>query len=206
MSEKVIILHGLGRSMHSMRRIARAVEEAGLDILMIDYPSTRTTIESLVYMIYEKLPPAPVRLHFVGHSLGGILAKKIAKRLPPERRGRIVQIGSPNFGSEIAARAEIFGALLGPALSQLTPHGGEDDSMLDMAAIAGTAAIPAYKLITGIEGENDGKVSVRSAWGNTPDNRHIAFPVSHSTMMNDPRVIEVTINYLKYGQFYPNFG
>ncbi len=171
---------------------------------MVDYPSTRTTIESLVYLTYEKLPRAPERLHFVGHSLGGILAKKIAKRLPPERRGRIVQLGSPNFGSEIAARAEIFGALLGPALAQLAPHNGEDDSMLEIGAIAGTAAIPAYKLITGIEGENDGKVSVLSAWGNAPENRRIAFPVSHSTMMNDPRVIEVTINFLKTGHFYPD--
>ena len=203
MDEKVIILHGLGRTLYSMRRLARAVENAGLDILLVDYPSTKTTIESLVYLVYEKLPPAPVRLHFVGHSLGGILAKRIAKRLPEERRGRIVQLGSPNFGSTIAERAAVFGSLIGPALAQLTPNAGEDDSGLEIGAIAGTAAIPAYKLITGIEGENDGKVSVRSAWGNAPENHRIAFPVSHSTMMNDPRVIEVTINFLKTGNFYP---
>lgn len=203
MSEKVIILHGLGRTMNSMRRLARAVEDAGFDILVVDYPSTKTTIESLVYLIYEQLPPAPTKLHFVGHSLGGILAKRILKRLPVERRGRLVQIGSPNFGSEIAERAAVFGAIIGPALAQLTPNSGEDDAGLEIGAIAGTAAVPAYKLITGIEGENDGKVSVESAWGNAPANRRIAFPVSHSTMMNDPRIIEVTINFLKTGHFYP---
>lgn len=201
MNEKVIILHGLGRSMNSMRKLSRAVDAAGFDIQLIDYPSTKSTIESLVSLIYETLPSEPTILHFVGHSLGGILAKKVAKLLPEERRGRIVQIGSPNFGSEIAERAAVFGALIGPALAQLAPNGGEDDTMLDIGAIAGTAAIQAYGLITGIEGENDGKVSVLSAWGIAPENKRVAFSVSHSTMMNDQQVIESTINFLKTGTF-----
>ena len=199
MSETVIILHGLGRKINSMRKLGRAVEAAGFDILMLDYPSTKTTIESLVDLIFEQLPPAPKKLHFVGHSLGGILAKRLAKRLPQERRGRIVQLGSPNFGSEIAERAAIFGAIIGPALAELTPNSGEDDSMLDIGAIAGTAAIPAYGLLTGIEGQNDGKVAVSSAWGTAPEDKRIAFPVSHSTMMNAPQVIDATVNFLKTG-------
>lgn len=201
-TEKVIILHGLGRTKRSMRKMARALDAAGFETLSIGYPSTEKTIESLVYLIYEQLPAEPVKLHFVGHSLGGVLAKRVAKRLTPERRGRIVQLGSPNFGSVIAERTAVFGRIMGPALAQLAPNSGEDDVGLEIGAIAGTAAIPAYGLLTGIEGENDGKVSVESAWGNAPENNRIAFPVTHSLMMLNDEVIAVTINFLKTGRFY----
>lgn len=199
---KVIILHGLGRTARSMRKMARAIEAAGFEPTLIDYPSTENAIESLVDLIYEQLPTSSEKLNFVGHSLGGVLAKRLAKRLPPERRGRIVQLGAPNFGSEIAARAAVFGRIIGPALEQLTPNSGEDDSNLEIGAIAGTAAIPAYRLITGIEGENDGKVSVKSAWGNARENNRLAFPVTHSLMMLNNEVIAVAITFLKTGRFY----
>lgn len=201
-AEKVILLHGLGRTKRSMRKMARALEAAGFETIVIGYPSTEKTIEALVYLIFEQLPAAPAKLHFVGHSLGGVLAKRVTKRLPPERRGRIVQLGAPNFGSVIAERVAVFGSIIGPALAQLTPNSGEDDAGLEIGAIAGTAAIPAYGLITGIEGENDGKVSVASAWGNASENNRIAFPVTHSMMMLNNEVIDVTVTFLKTGRFY----
>lgn len=198
--ETVIILHGLSRTMASMRRIANFLEEGGFDPVLIDYPSGRTTIELLSESIFGLLPSAG-KLHFVGHSLGGVLTIRVAKMLPKERIGRIVQIGAPNFGSEVAERASIFGKLIGPALSELVPHSGEDTVGLDIGAIAGTAAIPAYGLITGIDGENDGKVSVASAWGNTPINKKISFPVAHSIMMQDRRVMQASLRFLSTGRF-----
>ena len=198
----VIILHGLSRSMASMRRLAKYVGEGGFNPVLIDYPSGETTIERLADGIFSELPPAD-KLHFVGHSLGGVLSVRVAKMLPEARRGRIVQLGAPNFGSEIAQRASIFGKLIGPALAELVPHSGEDTVGLDIGAIAGTAAIPAYGLITGIEGENDGKVSVASAWGNAPEGKRISFRVAHSIMMQDRRVIDATVTFLKTGSFAP---
>lgn len=200
--ETVIILHGLSRTMASMRRLSNYIEEGGFDPVLIDYPSGKTTIEQLAEGIFSNLPTAG-KLHFVGHSLGGVLSVRVAKMLPRPRVGRIVQIGAPNFGSEVAERAAIFGKLIGPALAELVPHSGEDTVGLDIGAIAGTAAIPVYGLITGIEGENDGKVSVYSAWGNASEDKRIAFPVAHSVMMQDRRVMDATLRYLKTGKFVP---
>lgn len=198
--ETVILLHGLSRSMASMRRLAKYVEKGGFNPVLIDYPSGKTTIERLAEGILAALPNEG-KLHFVGHSLGGILSVRVTKMLPVERRGRIVQHGAPNFGSEIAERVSIFGKLIGPALAELVPHSGEDTIGLDIGAIAGTAAIPVYGLITGIDGANDGKVSVVSAWGNAPAEKCLALPVAHSIMMQDRRVIDATVTFLKTGRF-----
>ncbi len=202
MEDTVIILHGLGRRGASMRKLAAAIEAAGFQGLVLDYPSTSHAVGALVEALFEQLPPEG-HLHFVGHSLGGILSKKLARRVPPARRGRVVQIGAPNFGSALAARAGMLSKVMGPALSELHPHEGEDDSGLDIGAIGGTAAPAAYSLLTGIEGENDGKVSLRSAFGHAPAEKCLALPVAHSLMMQDKRVIAAVVAFLQTGRFPP---
>lgn len=200
--ESVIILHGLGRRGASMRKLATAIKAADYREIVLDYPSTIHPIDAHVAQLGQKLPATGI-LHFVGHSLGGILAKKLAKRLPPARRGRIVQIGAPNHGSALAARAGVLSRFMGPALAELHPHEGEDDTGLDIGAIGGTAALAAYSLITGIDGENDGKVSLKSAFGAAGAGKTLALPVAHSLMMQDKRVIAATVCFLKTGHFPP---
>lgn len=198
--ETVVILHGLGRRGASMQKLAKAIEVAEFRPLVLDYPSTSHAVDALTEKLCDMLP-SEGRLHFVGHSLGGILSKKLAKRIRPARRGRVVQIGAPNFGSELAARAGVLSKVMGPALAELHPHEGEDDSGIEIGAIGGTAALAAYSLITGIDGENDGKVSLRSAFGNAPESKTLSLPVAHSLMMQDKRVIEATVGFLREGRF-----
>lgn len=186
-----------------MRYMALRMRRHGFDTVLIDYPSRSATIEGLVAAILPQLDDTgPINI--VGHSLGGVLAKHIMLALPAERRGRIVQLGSPNFGSEIARTVDIFEPYLGPVLEQLEPNEGIDDHALDIGAVAGTAAPDILGALTGIDGENDGKVSVRSAWGNAPEDKRIAFPVGHGTMMFDDRVIAASINFLRFGKFDPS--
>ena len=196
---KVLLLHGLGRSSISMRYMYLRLKTAHFDAELLDYPSRSASISELTDLLFAQLPKED-RLNFVGHSLGGILAKELMLRLPQERRGRIVQLGSPNFGSEIAARAEILGPIMGPALAELEPKDVPDPG-LDIGAIAGTAALPAMGLITGIEGENDGKVCVRSAWGHAPPEKRVKLNAAHSTMMMSGEVIAATIEFLLTGKF-----
>jgi len=101
----------------------------------------------------------------------------------------------------MAARAKVFMPVMGPALAELVPHEGEHHGDIEIGAIGGTAALAAYRHITGIEGENDGKVSLKSAFGHAPEGNRLALPVAHSLMMQDSRVIAAVIAFLQTGQF-----
>jgi len=198
--EPVILLHGLGRSSASMRYMSIRLKRAGFSTLLLDYPSREATLAELTDLLFAQLPGSG-KLHFVGHSLGGILAKHLMLRLPIERRGRIVQLGAPNFGSEIAEQMDFLAPIMGPVLGELAPNSGIDDQPLEIGAIAGTAALSALSRLTGIVGENDGKVSVASAWGNAPEGKRVKFKVAHSTMMLNRHVIAATMKFLREGQF-----
>lgn len=187
-----------------MRFLYLRLKSARFDAELLDYPSRAATIAELTDMLDAQLPETGT-IHFVGHSLGGILAKNLMNGLPEERRGRIVQLGAPNFGSEMAARAEILGPFMGPVLAELEPNDAAEDEQLDIGAIAGTAAIQALSLITGVEGENDGKVSVKSAWGHATADKRIKLNVAHSTMMLNGEVIAATIEFLLTGKFRENW-
>tara|TARA_R110002124_G_scaffold42227_1_gene130048 strand:+ start:354 stop:950 length:597 start_codon:yes stop_codon:yes gene_type:complete len=198
MSDWVIILHGLGRSAASMRRMAHAASAAGFTPLCPDYPSHRDDLATLARQLAPLLPETGL-VHFIGHSLGGILALRLAEMLPAARRGRIVQLGAPNLGSSLAKRSAMLAPVLGPALLELTREQPKPDPALCIGAIAGTAALPLYDVLTGLKGPNDGKVSLTSAFGHA---RHcLALKLTHFKMMDSPEAIAASIRFLQQGRF-----
>lgn len=182
-----------------MRALDKRLQDEGYQTLRIGYPSTHAPIATLVEGLKPQLPKQG-SVHFVGHSLGGILAKHLMAQLPEARQGRIVQLSSPNCGSALAKRMQPFAFILGPSLTELTPQDCKDDK-LNIGAIAGTAAPAFFGFLTGISDENDGKVSVISAWGNAAEGQRIKLPVSHSTMMFNAEVIDATVQFLQHGAF-----
>ena len=103
-----------------------ALEAAGFATLNIDYASRRKALEALAETF---IPPSQTfaagiegQLHFVCHSMGGLLARVYLARYRPQRLGRVVMLGTPNGGSEIADRLKnvsLYRALFGPAGQQL---------------------------------------------------------------------------------------
>src|SRR5262245_38820374 len=101
-----------------MRRLEAALRREGYDTLNIGYPSHRACVTDLGRLVADRIaaalaaragdgpragatgPSTPI--HFVGHSLGGILIRWLVAHQPPPRLGRIVLLGSPNCGSRLA--------------------------------------------------------------------------------------------------------
>src|SRR6266404_8512911 len=122
----VVLLHGIIRTARSLRKMQTAIEAAGFTTLNVDYASRRKTLETLADDIHPAIQcfadATDGSIHFVGHSMGGLLARVYLTKYRPKRLGRVVMLGTPNGGSEIADRLKEllpYRAWLGPAGQQL---------------------------------------------------------------------------------------
>jgi alpha-beta hydrolase superfamily lysophospholipase len=214
-AECVVLLHGLARTSTSMNKMQRELEGAGFLTANIDYPSREYTVEKLADMaVTEGLEACRAndgveKIHFVTHSLGGILVRQYLSSNEIAELGRVVMMGPPNQGS--AAVDELinvpgFDWLNGPAGRQL---GKGDDSVplklgpadFELGVIAGNRTIdPVTSAV--LENPDDGRVSV-------DDTRldgmadFVIVEHSHAFMMRMHRPIELTIEFLRSGHFAP---
>lgn len=208
--EYVILLHGLARSASSMKKLAKALNNAGYLTINMNYPSTKYNVEKLAQEVIPKAIarcPKQAKIHFVTHSMGGILVRQFLSNNVMTNIGRVIMLGPPNQGSQVVDRlASISGFKLinGPAGIQLgTMEKSVPNSLgpvnFELGVIAGTSSInPILSLM--LPKPNDGKVSVDSSKvaGMTD---HIELPVTHSFMMTNEAVIAQVIYFLAHGRF-----
>lgn len=217
-SQCVVLIHGLGRSAGSMEEMQEALLQEGYQTVNLGYSSTKKDIETIVE---EDYPPAllqcmafkPETIHFVTHSLGGIILRTAFTRGKPENLGRVVMLSPPNKGSKLVDKIKnwsLFQWLMGPAGQQLVT--GADS----IAAELGKADFD-LGIITGnrhaffdslfafmIPGVDDGKVSVENAKLEGM-NDFLVTDDSHPFIMNTEYVQKETIHFLQYGKFTHGF-
>src|SRR5262249_5934014 len=150
-------------------------------------------------------------IHFVGHSMGGLLARVYISRHRPARLGRVVMLGTPNGGSEVADLLKdlsIYPAVFGPAGLQLSTT--QDPVLAALPSpdyaigiIAGCRTIAPIASAFVLPRPNDGRVSVASSkLADMAD--HIVVKASHTGLPNHAVAIEQTIAFLRDGRFRPD--
>lgn len=212
--ECVILLHGLGRSRFSLFKLEVLLSKQ-YHVINKTYPSRKHTIEELAKIAIEPVvnddSKQYSKIHFVTHSLGGILVRQYLSQHRIENLGNVVMLGPPNQGSELVdffqrspALSRLFRAINGPAGTQL---GTDRDSRpielgsvdFRLGVIAGSKnRNPVFSRI--LPGESDGKVSVSSSKveGMT---EHLVLPVDHTFMMLNEQVIKQIEYFLEHSKF-----
>ena len=206
----VILLHGLARNARSMNVMASELECAGFGTVNYDYPSTKYAIELLANdVITDAISRCPdgVKIHFVTHSMGGILVRQYLSENKIQNMGRVVMLGPPNKGSQVVdrlSRVPGYAWFNGPAGKQLgtgrnsTPNSLQEVDF-ELGIIAGTRSINLL-LSTMLPKPDDGKVSVENTKLKGMAD-HIAMPVSHPFIMKNKGVIQQVIYFLRCGSF-----
>lgn len=214
-SECVVLLHGLARTPHSMSKLESALQGNGYTVKNIGYPSRKKPIESLAPDAVGRGVTAcrasqASRIHFVTHSLGGILVRYYLSQNSIPELGRVVMLAPPNRGSEVVDNFSSipgFAYLNGPSGRQLGTGPESVPNKLGavsfpVGVIAGTVTVNPI-LSTSFNEQNDGKVSLSRAKveGMTD---FISLPTSHPFIAKNTRAIQQVIHFIANGHFAPD--
>ena len=206
MSEEIVVLvHGLYMNGMDMSLLRRRLEHAGFNTLRFPYHSLQNTPLENALVLQDRIEniPDPV-IHYVCHSLGGLVIRQLFYNFPGQRPGRIVTLGTPHVASSAAQRLyqSAPGRML---LGKSTRHGLLGDvppwsGSHDLGVIAGTLRLGLGMFVPGIPRPNDGTVAVaETRLSGMTD--HISMPVSHFGMLISPAVAGQVVHFLRHGQF-----
>lgn len=208
----VVLLHGLARSPASMNTLQQALERAGYRVCNVGYPSRGHAIETLARehvapAVQACIGDAAAPVHFITHSMGGILVRQLAADRRLTGIQRVVMLAPPNRGSEVIDELDARGMLdhaVMPAARQLGTASGSLTRRLgrptfELGIVAGTRSMNPL-LSLRIPGPDDGKVSVESARLEGAAD-FLALPVSHVFIMRDASTIRQTLHFLEHGRF-----
>ena len=206
----VVLLHGLARTSASMESLAELIADEGFEVVNVDYPSREQPIEALAPIAVHKglggCPPGTT-VHFVTHSLGGILIRYYLEEHSLPRLGRVVMLAPPNQGSEVVDTLREmpgFRLLNGPAGNQLGTGAESLPRTLgpvdfELGIIAGSSTFnPILSLY--LPNPDDGKVSVASTRVEGMSD-FIVLPYTHTFMMQSPEVASQAIEFIRRGAF-----
>lgn len=208
----VVLIHGLNRSWRAMEPMAEALRLAGYSTANVDYPSQAGPVETLAPMAVETgldecRAAGATRVHFVTHSIGGILLRYSHRNSPIPDLGRVVMLAPPNQGSEVIditrnwPTTELFageaGMQLGTDAASMPKQLGPVD--FELGVIAGTESIN-FVMSAMLPNPNDGKVSVASTRITGMDD-FLVVANDHHYITESDIVIRNTTSFLLSGRF-----
>ncbi|MDR1611983.1 MAG: alpha/beta hydrolase [Planctomycetota bacterium] len=208
--EHVVLLHAAVVGKWSLARFGKRLEKLGFAIHNPGYPNRRLNLPDCALHLlpeWERIAAStPDRIHLVGHSMGGLIARRLVHLHQPRNLGRMVTLGTPHRGSPLADRLhdwKAFQWLFGPAGQDLVT-GRELDwpapwpPPCEIGLVAGSVPFGPGTLT--LKRPNDGTVAEESSLppGGTDRAR---VPATHTTIPYHPRTARLAAAFLRTGSF-----
>jgi pimeloyl-ACP methyl ester carboxylesterase len=210
MKTAAVFVHGLflnGAEFTLLKR--RVAAEHGFQTHRFSYPTVRGSMAATLEQLERFVAGIDAdRIHFVGHSLGGLVLCRYFQKTADPRAGRVVLLGSPVAGSRSAravARHAWLKRVIGPLVNAELVDGDQPRHWscgCELGLIAGTRSMGLGRFFARFEEESDGTVAVSETKlpGHTA---HLALPVSHMGMLTSSLVARQVGGFLARGQFHP---
>lgn len=188
-----------------MSLLRKRLNRVGYITHQFSYRSTRSTpLEIAIDLNKFTNTINTSKIHYVCHSLGGLIIRHLYSEYPDQPQGRIVTLGTPHSPSSAAKKLTKFlpgrfllgkstrQGLLGPVPAWRNTH--------ELGVIAGTLRMGVGMMVPGIPKPNDGTVAVEETKleGMTD---HLTLPVSHFGILMSRLVAQQTIYFLNHGKF-----
>ena len=210
----VVVLHGFAGRRFMNLPLARMLRLAGYRPVDLSYASWRLSLSEICDQLAPRLARADEEsdigsLHVVAHSMGGLVARALIHHCRPKSLGRVVMLGTPNGGSEIAdvlQRQILLRQVLGKAApALLTRRPAAIEAMLGtvnypLGIVAGSRPVMPIGALRLVPVPSDGKVSVASTrLAEATD--HIVLPLPHALLPYHSSAHRQIRHFLRHGHF-----
>jgi pimeloyl-ACP methyl ester carboxylesterase len=205
--ETIVLVHGLWMNGIDMTLLINRMKGHGYRTERFSYPSMGSTprenaarLDSFCASINT-----PV-VHFIGHSLGGIVIRHLFFDYPNRKPGRVVTLGTPhrpsysahNLSGYTLGKLMLGHSVIDGLLGNIPPWSG----VHDLGSIAGTLQLGLGRVFKGLPSPNDGTVSVEETrLQNMKD--HVTVKTSHFGLLLSPTTARLCHNFLRNGSFGP---
>ena len=205
--DAIVIVHGLWMNGLAMDLWRRRLAAHGFSAHVFRYPSVSQDLAANAARLADFVAEVPGGVvHYLGHSLGGVLIGAMLERATAPRPGRVVSLGSPFMGSQIGARlarrGSAFRRFVGASIGDLNARGGlgEWRASQPLGVIAGDRPLGVGRLLGGFGEPNDGTVAISETRVRGAAD-HIVLPITHTSMLWSRLALDQALAFLTSGRF-----
>lgn len=202
--QAIILIHGIWMKGFELIYLGHQLSRAGYRVYYFRYPSifkspaeNAVKLEKFIASIHEPI------IHFVAHSLGGVVLTHLFKNDLFGRAGKVVTIGTPVQGSVLArhiARNRLLKLLLGRSGLALPEKDfpGWKHPHPPLCVIAGTRKLGIGILLgpSVLTSQSDGTVNLEETQVESATQTHV-FKQSHFSMLWSKQVASMIVEFLK---------
>jgi pimeloyl-ACP methyl ester carboxylesterase len=214
--EHVVLLHGIGANSKTLIPLSNKIKAAGFIVHNLNYSVHDRSLESIISSMQNRVNSIFLKddvVHFVGHSLGGIIARGVMSLDLTPIVGKLITLGSPHKGALMAKEFPLGRKVFAKIFGEKIIHDLTSDSTVSklpypntqIGTISGSRRFHLADPVSWftnliLDEPHDGFISLRSTQLEVIA-ENIVLDVDHCFMVFNKDVMFQTIYFLKFGTF-----